>query len=156
MIYIKDLLKYFNDNKEVKIKDLMRSAYFVSENKNIDELFRELQKNKHQIAVVLDEYGGTAGIITMEDIIEELVGNIFDEYDDIENEYEKIDDNTFMISGSVTISELKKILKTEIPEGEYDTLSGYLIDILRKNTIRWRKTSNRNRKSNIQDRRVWR
>lgn len=136
MIYIKDLLKYFNDNKEVKIKDLMRSAYFVSENKNIDELFRELQKNKHQIAVVLDEYGGTAGIITMEDIIEELVGNIFDEYDDIENEYEKIDDNTFMISGSVTISELKKILKTEIPEGEYDTLSGYLIDILRKNTIR--------------------
>jgi putative hemolysin len=123
MIYIKDLLKYFNDNKEVKIKDLIRAAYFVSENKNIDELFRELQKNKHQIAVVLDEYGGTAGLITMEDIIEELVGNIFDEYDDVENEYEKIDDNTFMISGSVTISELKKILKTEIPEGEYDTLS---------------------------------
>ena len=73
-----------------------------------------------------NEYGGTSGIVTMEDILEELVGNIFDEYDDIENEYEKIDENTFKIAGSVPISELKKILNVEIPEGEYDTLSGFL------------------------------
>ena len=82
--------------------------------------------NKKQIAIVVDEYGGTAGIITMEDIIEELVGNIYDEYDDVELDYEKIDDNTFLINGNVSIYDLKKILEVEIPDGEYDTLSGYL------------------------------
>ena len=130
VIYVKDILKYLTTNKKVKIKDIMRDAYFVSENKLINELFRELQKNKKQIAIVLDEYGGTAGIVSMEDIIEELVGNIFDEYDEIENDYVKIDDNTFEISGSVTISELKKILGVKIPEGEYETLSGYLTEEL--------------------------
>ena len=126
ILYVKDILKYISKNKKIKIQDIMREAYFVSENKPINELFRELQKNKKQIAIVLDEYGGTSGIVTMEDILEELVGNIFDEYDDIENEYEKIDENTFKIAGSVPISELKKILNVEIPEGEYDTLSGFL------------------------------
>ena len=131
MLYIKDLLAYVYLKKEVKIKKLMREAYFVPENKPINDLFRDLQKNKHQIAIVLDEYGGTAGLITMEDIIEELVGNIFDEYDDIEPEYEQIDENTFRISGSVSIFDLRKILEIEdIPEGDYDTLSGYLIELL--------------------------
>ena len=130
VIYIKDILKYINTSKKVEIKDIMREAYFVSENKLINELFKELQKNKKQIAIVVDEYGGTAGIISMEDIIEELVGNIFDEYDEIENDYEKIDENTFKISGSVTIADLKKILKVEVPEGEYETLSGYLTEEL--------------------------
>ena len=130
VLYIKDLFKYIKTNETLSIKDVIREAYFVSENKKINELFKDLQKNKMQIAIVLDEYGGTAGIITMEDILEELVGNIFDEYDDIETEYEKIDDNTYMISGGVTIYELKKILGIKIPEGEYETLSGYLIEIL--------------------------
>ena len=131
MLYIKDLLAYAYLKKEVKIKKLMREVYFVPENKPINELFRELQKTKHQIAVVLDEYGGTAGLITMEDIIEELVGNIFDEYDDVEPEYEQIDENTFRISGSVSIFDLRKILEIEdIPDGDYDTLSGYLIELL--------------------------
>ena len=126
VIYVKDILKYVNSTKKIKIKDIMRDAYFVSENKLINELFKELQKNKKQIAIVLDEYGGTAGLVSMEDILEELVGNIFDEYDEIENEYEKLDENTYKLSGSITISELKKILEVDIPEGEYDTLSGYL------------------------------
>ncbi len=131
MLYIKDLLAYVYLKKEVKIKKIMREVYFVPENKPINDLFRELQKNKHQIAVVLDEYGGTAGLITMEDILEELVGNIFDEYDDVEPEYERIDENTFRISGSVSIFDLRKILNIEdIPEGDYDTLSGYLIELL--------------------------
>ena len=131
MLFIKDLLAYVDLKKEAKIKKLMREVYFVPENKPINELFKELQKSKHQIAIVLDEYGGTAGLITMEDIIEELVGNIFDEYDDEELEYEKIDENTFRISGSVSIYDLRKILEIEdIPEGDYDTLSGYLIELL--------------------------
>ena len=130
MLFVKDLLASINKKGKVKISSLLREAYFVSENKPINELFRDLQRNKHQLAIVLDEYGGTAGLVTMEDIIEELVGNIFDEYDEEEKEYEKIDDNTFMISGGVSIHELRKILNVEIPEGEYDTLSGYLIELL--------------------------
>lgn len=130
LLFIKDLIANMNKKEKVKISDLLREAYFVSENKQINELFRDLQRNKHQLAIVLDEYGGTAGLVTMEDIIEELVGNIFDEYDDEEKDYEKIDDNTYMISGSVSIHDLRKILNVEIPEGEYDTLSGYLIEEL--------------------------
>lgn len=83
-----------------------------------------------QMAIVIDEYGGTAGLLTMEDILEELVGNIFDEYDDVEIEYKKLDDNTYLIEGSVTLNDLKKILNIELPEGDYETLSGYLIDKL--------------------------
>ena len=130
VLFIKDLLAYVYTKKEAKIKKLMRPAYFVSESKPINEFFKEMQRDKQQLAIVLDEYGGTAGIITMEDIIEELVGNIFDEYDDVEKDYEKIDENTFMIDGSVSIYELRKILNVDIPEGDYDTLSGYLIELL--------------------------
>ncbi len=130
ILYTKDIIKFLKKQKDGKVKNVMREAYFVSETKPINELFRDLQRNKKQIAVVVDEYGGTSGIITMEDILEELVGNIFDEYDEIELEYEKIDDNTYLINGSVSIYDLKKILGVEIPEGDYDTLSGYLIELM--------------------------
>lgn len=90
------------------------------------KFLKKLQKNKMQIAIVVDEYGGTAGLITMEDILEEIVGDIYDEYDEIEEEYEKIDDKTYIISGSMPIYDVNKILKSNIPEGDYDTLSGYL------------------------------
>ena len=130
VLYTKDLIKVLKKQKDVKVKTIMREAYFVSENKPINDLFKELQKNKMQMAIVLDEYGGTSGIITMEDIIEELVGNIFDEYDDVELDYEKIDDNTFIINGNVSIYDVKKILEVDLPEGDYDTLSGYLIENL--------------------------
>lgn len=130
ILYTKDLIKFLKKQKDGKVKSIMREAYFVSENKPINDLFKELQKNKKQIAVVLDEYGGTSGIITMEDILEELVGNIFDEYDEVELEYEKIDDNTFMINGNVSVYEAKKILEIDIQDGDYDTLSGYLIEQL--------------------------
>ena len=130
VLFVKDLLKYLHGKKAIKIKNIMREAYFVSENKPINELFKNLQKNKMQMAIVVDEYGGTAGIVTMEDLLEEIVGNIFDEYDDFENDYTKIDDNTFLINGSVSINDLKKILKIDLPEGDYETLSGYLIDLL--------------------------
>lgn len=156
MLFIKDLLANVNKKDKVKISKIIREPYFVSENKQIDELFRDLQKNKHQLAIVLDEYGGTAGLVTMEDIIEELVGNIFDEYDDEEKEFEKIDDNTFLISGSVSIHDLRKILGVEIPEGEYDTLSGYLIELLGRIPSDDEKPVIETKKSNIQNRRLWR
>ena len=130
ILFLKDVLKSVSMNKEIKIKDILREAYFVPESKPIDEIFKELQNNKKQMAIVVDEYGGTAGLLTMEDILEELVGNIFDEYDDIEVEYQKIDDNTYLIEGSISLYELNKILSVKLPEGDYETLSGYLLEKL--------------------------
>ena len=125
ILYVKDILKNVN-KKSFKIKDIMKDAYFVPQNKMIDELFKEMQKNKMQMAIVLDEYGGTAGLITMEDILEELVGDIYDEYDEVEEEYEKIDDDTYILSGSMPIYDVNKLIDAKIPEGDYDTLSGFL------------------------------
>lgn len=125
ILYVKDVLKNIK-NKNVKVKDLVKDAYFVSQNRLINEVFKELQKNKMQIAIILDEYGGTAGIITMEDILEELVGDIYDEYDNEEKEFEQIDENTYILTGSMPIYDVNKILDAKIPEGDYDTISGYL------------------------------
>ena len=125
ILYVKDIIKNIN-KKTFKIKNIMKEAYFVSQSKLINELFKELQKNKKHIAIIVDEYGGTAGLITMEDILEEIVGDIFDEYDEIEEEYEKIDNKTYIISGSMPIYDVNKLLDAHIPEGDYDTISGYL------------------------------
>ena len=125
ILYVKDVLKNIN-KKNFKVKNLVKEAYFVSQNRLINEVFKELQRNKTQIAIIVDEYGGTAGLITMEDILEELVGDIYDEYDKVEKEYEQIDDNTYLLSGSLPIYDVNKLLNAEIPEGDYDTLSGYL------------------------------
>ena len=125
ILYIKDVMKNIN-NKDVKVKDLVKDAYFVSQSRLINEVFKELQKHKMQMAIILDEYGGTAGIITMEDILEELVGDIYDEYDKEEKDFEKIDENTYILSGSMPIYDGNKLLDAKIPEGDYDTISGYL------------------------------
>ena len=125
ILYVKDVLKNIN-KKSFKVKNVVKDAYFVSQNRLINEVFKELQKNKKQIAIIIDEYGGTAGLITMEDILEELVGDIYDEYDEEEKEFEKIDENTYILSGSMTIYDINKLLNAQIPEGDYDTISGYL------------------------------
>ena len=129
ILYVKDVLKNIN-KKNFKVKNVVKEAYFVSQNRLINEVFKELQKNKKQIAIIVDEYGGTAGLVTMEDILEELVGDIYDEYDKEELEYEKIDDNTYILSGSMTIYDVNKLLNANIPEGDYDTISGFLQDKL--------------------------
>lgn len=125
VLYVKDLIKHIH-KKTFKIKNIMKEAYFVSQNKLINELFKELQKNKKQLAIIVDEYGGTVGLVTMEDILEEIFGDIYDEYDEIEAEYEKIDDDTYILAGNMPIYEVNKLLNSNIPEGDYDTLSGYL------------------------------
>lgn len=130
ILFVKDILKPLKDNEEIDIRKITRDPYFVPESKDIDELFKEMQQNKVQMAIVIDEYGGTAGLITMEDIIEELVGNIFDEYDEEELDIKKIDENTYIVNGMITSYELKKIFDVELPEGDYETLSGYLLDKL--------------------------
>ena len=127
IILIKDILKDLRDKKKINIKKLIKEVHFVPESVPIDKLFRQLQRNKMQMAIVIHEYGGTAGLVTMEDILEELVGNIFDEHDEEELEYELIDENTYMVNGNISIGDLEKIIGIEISDGDYETLSGYLL-----------------------------
>ncbi len=129
IIYIKDLL-LSNKNKNSKIKSLVKEAYFISDTKKVNELFQELRKNKKQIAIVIDEYGGTAGMVTMEDILEEIVGEIYDEYDKETDKIKKIDNNTFLFDASIALYDVEKFLDIEIEEEEVDTLGGYLIKML--------------------------
>ncbi|MBQ9314752.1 MAG: HlyC/CorC family transporter [Clostridia bacterium] len=127
ILHIKDVL---NKPKETKLKDLMREAYYVPETKKINELFDEFKRQKIQMAIVIDEYGGTAGIVTMEDVLEEIVGDIYDEYDEVENLYEVINENTYIFDAGIPIYDLSKILEIDIEEGDYDTLSGYILENL--------------------------
>ena len=127
ILYVKDVL---NKPKDTKIADLIREPFYVPETMKINELFDELKLQKIQIAIVVDEYGGTAGLVTMEDVLEEIVGDIFDEYDEIENLYEAIDENTYIFDAGITIYDLSKVLDIDIEEGDYDTLSGYFLELL--------------------------
>ena len=129
IVYLKDIL-LSGKNKNTKIKNLVKEAYFVPDSKPVNELFEEMRKNRKQIAIAVDEYGGTSGLVTMEDILEEIVGEIYDEYDEVEDIYQEIDENTFILSGSMAIYEVEGLLNIEIEDGDYDTLSGYLIDKL--------------------------
>ena len=129
IISVRDLL-FSSKNKNTKIKNICRDVYTVPETKALDELFREMQKSKNQMAIVIDEHGGTAGLITMEDILEELVGDIYDEYDNVEKKYEKIDENTYMLKGDLNLYEVEKILDVDIKEEYADTLSGHLLEYL--------------------------
>lgn len=129
IVYIKDIL-LSNKNKNTKIKNLVKEAYYVSETRAVNELFSELRKNRKQIAIVIDEYGGTSGIITMEDILEEIVGEIYDEYDNVENMIEKIDETTYVFNGNIAIYEVEEAMNIKIEAGDYDTLSGYLVEKL--------------------------
>lgn len=126
IVYIKDML-LTQKNRNTKLKNISRDATYVLESIYVDDVFKELKKNKKQIAIVVDEYGGTAGIVTMEDILEEIVGEIYDEYDIEETKYKKIDNNTFLLDGEMPIYEVEKLLGVILPEGDYDTISGYLL-----------------------------
>jgi putative hemolysin len=130
MIHAKDLIRYIT-NKEKKpfdIKDILRQIYFVPESKKTDDTFRELQKNKIYMAVVIDEYGGTAGIVSVEDLMEEIVGNIFDEYDnEEENEFEVIDENTQIVAGTVSLFAIARRFDKKLPVEDYDTLGGFIM-----------------------------
>ena len=127
ILYIKELLRA---NSNVKIKKLLKDTLFIPESKRINEVFKEMQKNKIHMAIVVDEYGGTAGVVTMEDILEEIVGDIYDEYDPVEEKYEKIDENTYIVDGQMSILDFEKLIGVKNIETEYDTVSGYLMELM--------------------------
>lgn len=128
IVYIKDLLEYVGKKLPNKtLRDIMRKPLYVPESKVCGDLFKEMTEKRTQMAVVVDEYGGTAGIVTLEDIIEAIVGNIQDEYDDEDEEISKIDETTFTIDGVTNLEEVEELTGVEMPEGSYDTLAGFII-----------------------------
>lgn len=137
VFHVKDFVKYFvkhfmenpNSKDDFNLKTIIKNPFFVPFSKKISELFREMQQQKVHLAVIIDEYGGTAGIVTMEDMIEEIVGNIFDEYDlEEEEDITKLEDGTYRISGSTDIEDVAEELKLIFFEqDEYDTIGGYLV-----------------------------
>ncbi len=118
-------------NQDKKIKDLVRPAYFVPETTLCDDLFHNLQKTKNGIAIIVDEYGTTTGIITTEDLLEEIVGNIYDEYDEEEVEFKKISENEYQVAGDLLVSDLSEYLNMDIEESDaYDTVGGLIFSCL--------------------------
>ncbi len=134
ILYIKDLLPHLRKPANFRWQSLIRPPYFVPETKKIDDLLREFQENKVHIAIVVDEFGGTSGIVTLEDILEEIVGEINDEYDEDEKNYVCINSNTFIFEGKTLLSDFYRILKlndeifSEV-EGDADSLAGLLLEI---------------------------
>ncbi|QDP39360.1 hemolysin family protein [Radiobacillus deserti] len=129
ILNVKDLFSFIEQGKmaDFEMKQILRSPYFVPDSRMADDLFHDMQKNKRHIAIVIDEYGGTAGIITLEDLLEEIVGNIFDEHDEEEFEYKQIDDNTFIFSGMMNLVDVSKVVDEVFPTDDFDTLSGFII-----------------------------
>lgn len=129
IVYVKDLLKFIGKEvpKDKTVSSVMRRAMYVPESKKCGELFKEMGEKRTQIAVVVDEYGGTAGIVTLEDILESIVGNIQDEYDDEEDEISRVNDSTFYVDGTTDIEEVEELTGRTFPRDDYDTIAGYII-----------------------------
>lgn len=134
VLYAKDLLPYI-DVKNFEWQKLIREPYFVPENKKLDDLLKEFQEKKNHLAIVVDEYGGTCGIVTLEDVIEEIVGDISDEYDQDDAPYSVIDENNFLFDGKINLKDFYKILEIEDSylfeenKGESETLAGFILEI---------------------------
>lgn len=134
VLYIKDLLPHLSKPANFRWQSLIRPPYFVPETKKIDDLLREFQENKVHIAIVVDEFGGTSGIVTFEDILEEIVGEINDEYDEEEHNYTKLDANSYIFEGKTLLNDFSKILNLpddefDDVEGDADSLAGLLLEI---------------------------
>lgn len=134
ILYIKDLLPHLSKHSTFRWQSLIRPPYFVPETKKIDSLLREFQKNKMHIAIVVDEFGGTSGLVTLEDILEEIVGEINDEFDDEGTTYSKINYNTYLFEGKTLLSDFYRIINADEEvfadvEGDADTLAGMLLEI---------------------------
>lgn len=132
IVYVKDLLVYVGSElpTDKTVREVMRPAYFIPATKKCSDLFTEMSEKHIQIAIVVDEYGGTAGLITLEDILESIVGNIQDEYDNEDEEIAKINDTTFTVEGSTDIDEVDELIGADIPSGDYETIAGFIISNL--------------------------
>lgn len=134
ILYVKDMLPYIDEADDFDYKKLLRQPYFVTENKKLDDLLREFQAKKNHMAVVVDEYGGSSGIISLEDIIEEIVGEISDEFDEDEIAYTKLDDHNFVFEGKTALMDMYRILdisgeRFENAKGDSDSIAGFILEL---------------------------
>ena len=130
ILHIKDLLGVSNDDGGFSLEKIMRPPLFVHETKKISDLFHEMKKGKMQLAVIVDEYGGTMGIATIEDMLEEIVGNITDEFDEEEQELLKMNDGGFLVRGDMTLSDLEEAIGVDLVSEDYDTIAGLTLSLL--------------------------
>lgn len=134
VLFVKDLIPHIN-KKEFDWKTLIREPFFVPENKKLDDLLKDFQRMKSHLAIVVDEYGGTSGLVSLEDVIEEIVGDISDEFDDENINYSKIDDRNYLFEGKINLKDFYRIIEVredtfEIRKGEAETLAGFILEIL--------------------------
>ncbi|MUG68901.1 DUF21 domain-containing protein [Paenibacillus campinasensis] len=130
ILHAKDLIKYLSGPHtvdEFNVRDFSRTAYIAPMYKTMDQLFKDFQQNKIHIAIIIDEFGGTAGIVTLEDLLEEIVGEIFDEDDEIVRDIIKVDDNTFYVNGGISLDDVVDYFKVDLPIEQYETLNGFMI-----------------------------
>lgn len=131
VLYVKDLLPFVGAKVEgFDLSKIIRDVMFVPKTKNCSELFTEMTKRQVQMAIVVDEYGGTEGLITLEDLIEDILGNIRDEYDNEEDEVKKLSDNRFTVEGSASLDDIAKELELTLPESDCDTVAGFILENL--------------------------
>ncbi len=151
ILYAKDLLKYLNKQEDVNIETILRKPYFVPESKRLDSLLKEFKRRHVHIAVAVDEYGGVSGIVCMEDIIEEIVGDIQDEFEHEEEDILKIGDNIYRCEGRVNIEDLNEELGLDLPDSDFDTLGGFVFDLFGKIPVKYEKVSYNNIDFIVQD-----
>ena len=139
VLYIKDLLKSIANNEEIDILKIVRKPYFVPESKIIHSLLREFKRRHLHIAIAIDEYGGISGIVTMEDIIEEIVGDIQDEFDKENEDIIFINENTWLCDARINLSDLNETIETQFPEEDFDSLGGFVFDLFGKVPVKFEK-----------------
>lgn len=132
IVYLKDIIAKGLEKSDLTAREIMRKAYFVPETKKINELMKELQSQQIQMAIVVDEYGGTAGLVTMEDLIEEIVGEISDEYKHETKDYQLLSDGSYLVKGSMEIEKANSQLELDLPKGEFETIAGFVMEYLGK------------------------
>jgi len=130
-LHAKDLLPFWG-TEDIAIREIMRSPYFIPETKKISEVLKDLRDNKSHMAIVIDEYGGTAGILTLEDIIEEIIGEIMDEYDDEQKLIIEHEDGSIIVNARLDVDKLEDFLQIELPEGDFESVGGFIISLIGK------------------------
>ncbi|MCR4630100.1 MAG: hemolysin family protein [Treponema sp.] len=151
VLYVKDIIKCMAEKKEIDLQKIVRKAYFVPETKRIDTLLREFKRRHLHIAIAIDEYGGIAGLVTMEDIIEEIVGDIQDEFDKEQEDILKISDNVWICDARVNLDDLNEALETQFPDEDFDSLGGFVFDLFGKVPVKYEKATWNNFDFIIQD-----
>ena len=151
VLYVKDLLKTFAENQPVDLLKIIRKPYFVPESKRIDSLLREFKRHHLHIAMAIDEYGGISGIVTMEDIIEEIVGDIQDEFDKEREDIITINENVWLCDARVDLDDLNETINSDFPNEDFDSLGGFVFDLFGKVPVKYEKSSWNNYDFIVQD-----